>query len=72
MTLRDAGNHPHDRRPDEADRIEGGEVIFPVRFDGEPVTDPMFALPLPVDFRPWEHIVAAYLADRTAELRRAA
>jgi hypothetical protein len=36
--------------------------IMPVRHDGEIVTDPAFALPLPADFIPWERAVAAYLA----------
>lgn len=47
-------------------------TIVPVRFDGETVTDPAYALPLPPDFRPWEDVVSAYLAARTAELRHAA
>jgi hypothetical protein len=36
------------------------------------VTDPAYALPLPSDFRPWEDVVIAYLAARTADLRHAA
>jgi hypothetical protein len=46
--------------------------LFPLRFDGEPVTDPTFALPLPTDFQAWEEVVANYLAARTAELLHAA
>jgi hypothetical protein len=37
--------------------------LLPLRFDGEPVTDSTYTLPLPADFRPWEEAVAAYLAE---------
>jgi len=47
-------------------------MIFPLRFDGEPVTDPAFALQLPADFRPWEQVVQAYLDEHATPLRRAA
>ena len=47
-------------------------LILPVRLDGEPVTDPAFALPLPVDFVPWEQVVEAYLLTVAAHHHRAA
>jgi hypothetical protein len=46
--------------------------LFPLGLDGEPVTDPTFAIPLPADFQAWEEVVANYLAARTAELLDAA
>ena len=61
----------HDNQPVTSTRSEGG-MIFPLRFDGEPVTDPAFALQLPADFRPWEQVVQAYLDEHATPLRRAA
>jgi hypothetical protein len=43
--------------------VDGGVGrVMPVRLDGEPVTDPAVALPLPADLVPWEQVVEAYLA----------
>ena len=47
-------------------------IILPVRLDGEPVTDPAFALPLPADFVPWEQVVEAYLLTFAPDPGRAA
>ena len=46
--------------------------VLPVRCDGEPVTDPAFALALPADFVPWEQVVDAYLARVAGEPHQAA
>jgi len=49
-----------------------GTHLYPIGLDGEPVTDPRYALPAPADFRPWEEVVAAYLATWTTDRRPAA
>jgi hypothetical protein len=58
-------HHTDDGRSVEAQ--PGSSQLLPVRLDGEPVTDPVFALPLPLTFQPWERVVAAYLAARVAQ-----
>ena len=62
---------PH-RRIARRHRTGSVGMILPVRLDGEPVTDPAFALPLPADFVPWEQMVEAYLRTFAADPCRAA
>jgi hypothetical protein len=69
MTLHQSRRHRQDA-PTSGAGTSGG--ILPVRRDGEPVTDPAFALPLPPDFVPWERVVAAYLARFAPPPQRAA
>ncbi len=59
MTLQQIASH----RRTAPRQISGRPgFIMPVRLDGEPVTDPAYALPLPADFVPWEQAVEIYLA----------
>ena len=60
-------------RPTAPSRPSGSAGFsLPVRLDGEPVTDLAYALPLSVDFVPWEQAVEAYLTRFEPQPQRAA
>ncbi len=68
MTMQHIAPHHHRAR---RHRTGSAGSILPVRLDGEPITDPAFALPLPADFVPWEQVVEAYLRTFAAAPHRA-
>ena len=69
MTLQHIASH---RRRAPRQMTGSAGVLLPARLDGEPVTDPAVALPLPADFMPWEQVVEAYLLTVATHPHRAA